>query len=215
MLAFDIETLGLMDEVPLPEITCVCMYDGTTEYKIQIWKVPDEAQRRQNIQQVISLLDDADTIAGFRAVYFDLEFIKRSFDIPDKQMTRWVRKCVDPYMHAQFITGTPCKLQKFLDMNGLESKTGNGGDAITLAHEGQWEKLLDYCLMDAKLTYNLCTLDWVFFTSFLLGKMRDSASVPPAFMFAEFMEVEEDNDASSEPNSNQDVVVVDGESIQN
>ncbi len=183
MLAFDIETLGLLHETPLPEITCVCMCDDAgNDYCFQIWKSP---QRIENEEAVIRLLDDTVTIAGFNAVLFDLEYIRRGFvtSVSDDKMSSWVRKCLDPFMYALCITCTPCKLQYMLDMNNLASKTASGGDAITMALEGAWGELLDYCLMDAKLTLALCQLEWLNFTPSLQVKI--SVDAPPMFRMLE------------------------------
>jgi hypothetical protein len=181
MLAFDIETLGLLHESPLPEITCVCMCDdNSSEYCFQIWGSPD---RLKNEEAVIQLLNDTCTIAGYNAVLFDLEYIRRGFvtSISDEQMTAWVRKCLDPFMYALCISATPCKLQRMLEMNNLASKTASGGDAIVMARDGRWEELLSYCLMDAKLTLALCKLEWIHFTPQLQGKI--SVDNPPVFRF--------------------------------
>ena len=183
LLAFDIETLGLLHEVPLPEITCVCMCDsdGGT-HCFRIWK---DSDRKGNEIAVMALLDAADTICGYNAVLFDLEFIRVGFveTVSDARMAAWVRKCVDPYMCARYISQTPCKMQHMLQLNGLASKTACGTEAITMALDGDWDRLLAYCLMDAKLTMALCTLDWIYFTSFLQAKI--SATEPPQFRFAD------------------------------
>ncbi len=132
----------------------------------------------------MALLDGAETLCGYNAVLFDLEFIRRGFvsDISDERMTAWVLKCVDPYMCARYISGTTCKMQHMLDLNGLSAKTASGTEAITMALEGRWPELLDYCLEDAQLTLALCQLDWINFTPFLQAKI--SASAPPQFRFA-------------------------------
>jgi hypothetical protein len=179
MLGFDIETLGLLHEVPLPEITCVCLCDDNgAEHCFQIWNSP---HRAENEEAIVRMLDETETIAGYNAVLFDLEFIRRGFaiKITDAQMTAWVIKCLDPYMYALNITCTPCKLQYMLELNHLASKTASGGDAIVMARNGQWDKLLSYCLMDAKLTLALCKLEWIQITPSLQGNL--SAGGPPQF----------------------------------
>ncbi len=175
MLAIDIETLGLFENNTAPEITCVCMYDGINDYRFQIWQC---TEKERHVQQIIQLLDDAENIAGYNAIYFDLEVIRNNFNIPPQQMTQWVLKCIDPFMHMKLILGAPCKLEKLLMLNQLESKTGNGLDAITLAKEGDWDSLLDYCLMDAKLTHHLCSMQGIKLNSFL--KLKSFARAPPS-----------------------------------
>lgn len=183
MIAIDIETLGKLEEVPLPPITCICMYDGITQqkYSLRFWKLsPDEIKK--NIQIVIEVLDQADFIAGYNVVLFDLEFIRLSFQIPDAQMTRWVKKCFDPFMCSKFILKSTCRLGELLALNNLASKTGSGSEAIVLALEGKWDHLLDYCMMDTTLTYELCSSEWIMFSPTLKGKWESSMWV---FQFCE------------------------------
>jgi hypothetical protein len=186
MLAFDIETLGLIHEKPLPEITCVCMCDSTGKnHCFQIWKHPD---RSSNEAAILDLLDAAETLCGYNAVLFDLEYIRIGFQhhvISEERMAAWVGKCIDPYMCARYLSDTGCKMQHMLELNGLESKTGSGADAIVMARAGQWEELMAYCLMDAQLTLQLCGKEWIYLTTFLQVHLND-AKTPPVFRFIEY-----------------------------
>ncbi len=176
----DIETLGLLHHEPLPEITCVCMHtsDGD-DHMLRIWGLPDD-ERTANIARIIALLDDADIIAGYNAVLFDLEFMRRAFHIDDARALSWTLKCLDPLMCARYITGAGCRMQRMLELNGLGSKTGSGSNAIDLARNGEWEALLDYCLMDARLTYQLCAIEWLRLTPYVECRL-DMGRSPPQF----------------------------------
>ena len=154
VVAFDIETLGLLDAVPLPEITCVCLYDGIQDIMLQLSGV-DPTLREQNVQRLIAVMDAARLLVGFNAIYFDLEFIRQSLCIDAARMLRWQLKCLDPYACLRLVLGTGCKLQHLLTLNDMGAKTGSGEDAIMLAQTGQWDQLLRYCAMDARLTYRL------------------------------------------------------------
>lgn len=142
--------------VPLPPITCICLYDqGTGQaHQLRFWKI-DEDEYEKNKQSVLKLLDDARCIIGYNAVFFDLEFIKQSFGLDAKRMTRWVSKTVDLFMFGKYVLKTTCKLDTLLTLNKLSNKIGTGSDAIQLARDGRWEDLLKYCMMDTMLTYNL------------------------------------------------------------
>ena len=170
MLAFDIETLGRLHEKPLPPITCVCLYDGVNEYKLRFLKVPDDEFER-NKQIMLECLDSADCLAGYNAVHFDLEYIQRFFQVSSERVQAWVLKCIDPFMAAKYILKNTCSLNYLLGLNGLGSKTGCGSDAIALALQEKWGLLLDYCLMDARLTYDLCNLPEIAFSAFLRGSL--------------------------------------------
>ena len=64
---------------------------------------------------------------------FDLPYIGLALGLSTERVSGWVAKCVDPYLGLFGANGRVCKLQRLLDLNGLGSKTGTGGDAITLA----------------------------------------------------------------------------------
>ena len=158
MLALDIETMGLMHEIPLPAVTCACLYDGVTKIKLPFICVTEE-ERAANAATLLRLLDEADILAGYNAVKFDLEYIRRYFGASEDQLQAWVSKCVDPYMLLEYVLRRRyTKLNAVLALNSMGQKTGSGGNAITLAREGKVQDLLDYCMMDAELTWRLCTL---------------------------------------------------------
>jgi len=195
MLAIDIETENLLPPLlcdtpsstittttailPLPEITCACLFDGKHSYKLRMQGLP-KIEMENNIKILLELLDSADTLCGYNAVLFDLEFIRRHFSIDNKRFSAWVSKCIDPFMCVKYLSCTPCKLQHLLELNNMESKTGSGADAIELAKNQEWDKLLDYCLMDAKLTYNLCSLEWIKLTPILSCRLN-VVTDPPVF----------------------------------
>jgi hypothetical protein len=134
MLALDIETLGLLDKKPLPEITCACLFDGETEYLLQFYRVSEDVRAR-NIDTLLGLLDASDRIVGFNAVLFDLEFIKQAFGISEERMSMWVRKTVDPYVFLKCVMNSTSAMSTLLSLNSLPSKTGSGMQAITMALE--------------------------------------------------------------------------------
>ena len=134
MLALDIETLGLLEKRPLPEITCACLYDGTTEYLLQFYGVEDDV-RTKNLNTLLSLLDSSDSLIGFNAILFDLEFIKQAFCISDERMSGWVRKTIDPYMFLKYALNNTSGMSSLLSLNSLPSKTGSGLQAIKMALE--------------------------------------------------------------------------------
>ena len=99
MLAFDIETLGVMSETPLPAITCICLYDGNTiEDRLLFFRV-SESTFEANKKTLLERLDAASCLAGYNAVQFDIEYIRRFFNIEDTaRVNAWIQKCKDPFM---------------------------------------------------------------------------------------------------------------------
>ena len=103
MLAIDIETLGLLtDKGPLPPISCVCLYDVHAEHTLVFFKVSVD-QTEQNKQRLLGLLDAAESLVGFNAVLFDLEYIKRFFGLPQAQLSAWIKKTIDPFMAMKWL----------------------------------------------------------------------------------------------------------------
>jgi hypothetical protein len=172
VVAFDIETLGKLSETPLPAITCVCLYDGSREERLRFLKVSPETFI-ENKKKLLEWLDGANSLAGFNAVDFDLEYIRQFFNIDKKRMREWVLKCRDPFMVCRHLLKNTCGLNHLLQINGLASKTGSGSNAIQLALDEKWDDLLDYCMMDTILTFKLCSLPEIAFSSYLRGSMDD------------------------------------------
>ena len=167
VVAFDIETLGLLPTdpaAPLPPITCVCMHTSDDEdVCVRLWGEDlSEDDRAAGVRRVLALLDDADVLVGYNAAPFDLEFIRRALlprnEAADARMLAWVLKCIDPLMLARHVAGQGSRMQDMLVLNGLGSKTASGGEAIEMARAGEWDALLKYCLMDARLVYELVML---------------------------------------------------------
>jgi hypothetical protein len=172
VLAFDIETLGRVTDVPLPAITCVCVFDGQRKEEFRFWKVAADVFE-ENRETLLRMLDEAPRLAGFNAVLFDLKFIKLYFGVPDARVQKWVRKCQDPFLVCRDILNCTCGLNHLLAMNDLGSKTGCGSNAIDLAKQDQWTELLEYCMMDAILTHKVCTLDRIRFSHVLAGQVGE------------------------------------------
>ena len=169
-LAFDIETLGKLEESSI--ITCICLYDGVHKWEYRFWKVSSEEWER-NRKEVMERMDEAPRLAGFHAMGFDIPFMQKSLQVETERIQKWMGKCQDPFVVCRDILHCTCSLNKLLELNGLGLKTGTGGNAIELALEEKWESLLAYCMMDTVLTYELCTLPSIRFSNALMGKVGE------------------------------------------
>jgi hypothetical protein len=121
-----------------------------------MWKV-EKVELDRNLDIILRLLDESDTIIGFNAVLFDLEFIRQTFPshVSPSRMSMWTLKTVDMFMCLKYVFKNTCGLNDLLLRNGLKSKTGSGSNAILLAQNGKWDDLLDYCMSDTMLTWEL------------------------------------------------------------
>jgi len=162
------------------------MYCSSTgqKFNLRFWKLSEE-ENKANASVVFAELDKADYIIGYNVVLFDLEYIKLTFGVSEEQMTRWVKKSIDPFMCAKYILKSTCKLNDMLALNNLTSKTGSGSDAIILAQEGKWQELMDYCIMDVILTWQLTSAEQIVFSDSLKGswKKNEKGAVMWTFFF--------------------------------
>lgn len=177
--AFDIETLGKLPFNPskfskaykpitnkqptsIPHITCVCLFNGIKEYALCFYGV-SKAIHDTNLTTLLHILDTAQVLVGFNAIKFDLEYIQRFFKLSETQLTAWISKTVDPYAYMKNELGFTCGLSTILAMNQLPSKSASGLQAIVWAKQNRMDLVLEYCMLDTKLTYALCATPQKYF----------------------------------------------------
>ena len=150
VLAFDIETTGLREA---DAVTCVCAYDPDRGVHYRE-STPSGARS----ERFLALLDEAPLLCAFNGVRFDLPFLAKRWRIEPQRVGAWVEKLVDPYEACKLALQSTFSLDRLLHANGLESKTGNGAEAVCMARAGQWERLEDYCMKDTVLTHQIIKL---------------------------------------------------------
>jgi hypothetical protein len=105
-------------------------------------------------------LNITDVLVGFNNKRFDDELIiANGFTIPENivnyDILQEIWRAVglgDTFVyptHAGFSLDQCCKV------NGLDRKTGNGGNAAIMWQRGQYKEVIDYCLNDIKITTDL------------------------------------------------------------
>jgi len=157
LISIDIETLGRLEEKPLPDITCICTYDGKNKTAFRFWQMNQET-RDSNKKALCDILNEADYITGYNLVYFDFVYMKQVLNIDEKVVSDWILKTVDVFMVCKHILKHTCKLDHILSMNQLSQKCGDGRGAIELARLFKFQELIDYCMNDAVLCYELLSL---------------------------------------------------------
>ena len=145
ILAFDIETTGLDSDTC--EVTCACAYDPArgVERSFVFSQGDDPAE-------FMALLDEAPMLCAFNGVRFDIPFLCKKWGVPDERAGSWVRKMLDPFEACKLALGQTFPLSKLLAANGLQGKTGSGLEAVSMAKEGRWAELVEYCMQDTKVT---------------------------------------------------------------
>jgi RNase_H superfamily len=168
MLTFDIETTGLDKENHL--ITVVSLYDPNAAPPIDVvfrfteldskFNVVYRDSYMEHVTLLVKYLNEADKLCGFNSIAFDVPFIAKQFKIPSKTSENWKRKIFDVYaICSNLKQKRTFNLNLALELNGFsEVKTGDGLRAVTLAKEGKWKELEDYCRVDTRLTHALSSM---------------------------------------------------------
>jgi hypothetical protein len=153
ILAVDIETTGLDPRVD--DVTCACVYDAEGGVARSFVFGRDGAAARE---EFLGLLDAAPRLCAFNGVRFDLPFLARRWGLAPERVGAWVRKLVDPFEASKLALNRTFSLDRLLAANGLGGKTGSGLHAVTLAREGRWDELADYCMHDTRMTHAAAAL---------------------------------------------------------
>ena len=149
MVAFDIETMGFN---PSKErITAAAVHDGQGLSKVFVFKGGEEDEALKD--EFLSILDAAPRLCAFNGVRFDIPYIIKHWGLDPARARAWVMKTVDVFEASKLGLQQTFKLFQLLAVNGLESKTGSGAEAVALARNGEWDKLGAYCMQDTRLTY--------------------------------------------------------------
>jgi hypothetical protein len=127
--------------------TCVCETHVKKVVKVDGFDQIRDAFARE--------LDDAPVLAAFNGIGFDIPFVTAALKVSPDRVMKWVLKSLDVFEICKRASHRTFPLNMVLDLNGKTSKTGDGGQAVVQASMGLWQKLGEYCLEDAKLTFDL------------------------------------------------------------
>jgi uncharacterized protein YprB with RNaseH-like and TPR domain len=90
MLAFDIETEGLLSDVD--DITVASVYDPERGIRKTFFFIREGYNRQENIDSFLEILDDAPSLCCFNGVRFDIPFIIARFKVAPERYTKWLLK---------------------------------------------------------------------------------------------------------------------------
>ena len=160
MLGFDIETTGLMHEIPTAEISVVCTIeaDGMHQTVYNFMAADDEGKVRLR-EELLRAFGRAERLCAYNAVLFDIPFMQKQLQIPAEVVDEWLGKLCDPFHCVKTCFDFTCKLDKMLALNGLECKSASGLEAVAMAKNGDWQRLEEYCMDDVRLTVQLCQIE--------------------------------------------------------
>lgn len=124
--------------------------------------IPDNLQQNTwvSLQYFQQLLDECDVLVGFNNQHFDDNLIKANgFIIPDRVVNydilveMWRAVGIEPPF--VYPTHAGYSLKQTCEANGLPPKTGDGVNATIQWQRGEYQKVIDYCLNDIKITTDL------------------------------------------------------------
>lgn len=150
LVVFDVETKKAFDEVGgfYPEklgvsISGVWYGEEGTEGTLRGF-------REEEFPEMFKIFESADRIVGFNSIDFDMAALRPYYigdllKLPNFDILQEVEKKVGHRVKLDAIAKETLGIQK----------GGNGLDAITYFHEGNWEKLTKYCLEDVVITRDL------------------------------------------------------------
>ncbi|KAJ1468167.1 hypothetical protein T484DRAFT_1856270 [Baffinella frigidus] len=177
-------------------ITVATIYDPTASPPIdRVFRFVELNHKREvvytdnyldTVAELVECLNEADNLCGFNCYRFDIEFLAVQFGIPQKTIEDWKRKLFDVFQVCYTLKSKRTfKQDAVLALNGFSSgKTGDGAQAVTLAKEGKWGQLEDYCRADSRLTHELSSLSTIFCPeSWWWRKRNDGKTHDPARVF--------------------------------
>ena len=162
ILAFDIETTGL--DPSKNALTMVCVYaangysrsfDFVRAIDPFTNQIVDPEKFTTMREELLTLLDDSDTLCCYNGVEFELPFLAQALLASDEKLGERICKTLDVFFAVRYCIGAMPKLDKMLQWNGLQGKTASGLQAIEWARTGVLDKLEEYCMDDARLTLEL------------------------------------------------------------
>lgn len=157
MLAFDLETTGL--DPAVDRVTCASVYAGDGAGRVFFFGGDGRpCDGTDTPEAFFALLDGAARLCAFNGARFDIPFLQARYALTDARVGAWVLKLCDLYEACRLAFGSAFSLNALLAANGMESKTGTGGDAVALARAGRWGELGAYCLQDAAKTHAVSRL---------------------------------------------------------
>lgn len=150
LVVFDVETKKAFDEVGgyYPEKLGVSVSG--------VWYGEEGSEgvlrgfREDEFGEMFKIFESADRIVGFNSIDFDMAALKPYYlgdllKLPNLDILQEIEKKVGHRVKLDAVAKETLGVQK----------GGNGLDAITYFHEGNWDKLIKYCLEDVSITKDL------------------------------------------------------------
>lgn len=146
-IVFDIETsnfftdTGSNDPASL-DLACICIHDSDTD------KYTSYTQ--ENLKDLWHILKKADLLIGFNSDHFDIPLLNKYYR---GDLTKI--KSVDLLKEVRKALGRRLKLDTLGAATLGRNKTADGASASIWWKNGEFQKVIDYCIEDVRLTKDL------------------------------------------------------------
>ncbi len=146
-IVFDIETKNTFAEAGSSNpadlsISVVCIYDYSADAFLSF--------REEQVTKLWPMVENCDRIIGWNSIHFDMPLLEkyagRSFShVPHLDLCNKVKESL----------GTRMKLDDIAHATLGERKSGHGLQAVEWYKEGQWDKIISYCIQDVRITRDI------------------------------------------------------------
>lgn len=146
-IVFDIETknfftdTGSNDPASL-DLACVCIHDSQTDTY--------ESFREENLKDLWPILGKTDLLIGFNSDHFDIPLLNKYYR---GDLTKI--KSIDLLKEVRTVLGRRLKLDTLAASTLGRKKTADGALANVWWRNGEYEKVIQYCIEDVRLTKDL------------------------------------------------------------
>ncbi len=143
-IVFDIETKNIFSDVgandpTLLDLSVVVIYD----YERNVY----EHFTEENLPKLWPILESADLLIGYNSDHFDLPLLNKYYpgDLTKIQSLDILKEIRNTY-------GRRMKLDQIAEGTFGIHKSGNGLEAVMWWKQGEYQKVIDYCRDDVKIT---------------------------------------------------------------
>lgn len=143
-IVLDVETKNLFQDVgsndsTALDISVICIYDSATDSY--------SSYMEQDFGKLWPILEAADMIITFNGDHFDLPLIQKYYHGDLSKI-----KSLDLLVEVKNSLGRRIKLDTLAEATLGKNKSGNGLEAIAWWRNGEYQKVIDYCIEDVKIT---------------------------------------------------------------
>ena len=167
-IVLDIETTGLHPWYG-DRVTCICARDSKGDTFSKALLEEDDEKESNLIFAFFDWCLDEDRrpfkLITFNGKQFDIPFLLTRyvldnrfahFEILRDEILQFAHNTdIDLHQELRKLTGKRISLDTAAKLMGCDTKSGTGKDAIELWKQGKYQELMDYCMQDVEVTWQV------------------------------------------------------------